>query len=474
MENYSYNYPDSGNSSPRSREIDFENPPPWDEQSPNPPNYKAKFMCSYGGKIQPRPHDNQLSYIGGETKIFSVDRNTKFSSMISKLSALCGGESEVSFKYQLPGEDLDALISVTNDDDLEHMMLEYDRLYRASAKPARMRLFIFPVTEANTSFSSDGGKFDRERFVEALNSVPVPVPGHNNSGPAPNNVDFLFGLEKGIVAPQPVKIHSPAPEPVTPPPLHRIPEAVESEMQLQRQMQEFQRLQIQDQEQRRRKSEEINRVPYSTGEYYGQKMPERGQAMSVPSSVQQSVPVQQGYWVEKQIPAAGYPTGSAPVQSHPSEHPVYMIQAPPPGAVYHAHSPIPAPAPAAQPPQMVRSVSGQVSQPGQVGQGYYTNVQRMPADMYREHAMYNMAAAQTHPAPISAVQQQMVRPGGGEGYSQQPQVSAGYDRQVYYTAPAGGGVMLQPHYQGVGVAVSGEMRAASTDGKVVTNSQGSV
>ncbi|MBA0766295.1 hypothetical protein Gotri_015350, partial [Gossypium trilobum] len=154
MENYSYNsYPDSGNSSPRSREIDFENPPPWDDQQQHAQNYKAKFMCSYGGKILPRPHDNQLSYIGGETKILAVERTIKFSSMISKLSALCcGGDGEVSFKYQLPGEDLDALISVTNDDDLEHMMHEYDRLYRASAKPVRMRLFIFPAT--------DSGNFD--------------------------------------------------------------------------------------------------------------------------------------------------------------------------------------------------------------------------------------------------------------------------------------------------------------------------
>jgi hypothetical protein len=110
MENYSYqSYPDSGNSSPRSREIDFENPPtgtttPWeDQQQQNQTSYKAKFMCSYGGKIQPRPHDNQLSYVGGETKILAVDRNIKFPLMISKLCSLIEAP-DVSFKYQLPGE----------------------------------------------------------------------------------------------------------------------------------------------------------------------------------------------------------------------------------------------------------------------------------------------------------------------------------------------------------------------------------
>jgi hypothetical protein len=56
MENYSYqSYPDSGNSSPRYREINFENPPtgtigtiPWeDQQQQNQTSYKVKFICSY-------------------------------------------------------------------------------------------------------------------------------------------------------------------------------------------------------------------------------------------------------------------------------------------------------------------------------------------------------------------------------------------------------------------------------------------
>ncbi|KAL4555251.1 hypothetical protein LXL04_037864 [Taraxacum kok-saghyz] len=102
-------------------------------------NYKVKFMCSYGGKIHPRPHDNQLAYIGSETKILSVDRSIKFTALIAKLAALC--DADVCFKYQLSVKDLDALISVTNDDDLDQMMIEYDRLNRASPKPARLRLF---------------------------------------------------------------------------------------------------------------------------------------------------------------------------------------------------------------------------------------------------------------------------------------------------------------------------------------------
>nr|POF00569.1 hypothetical protein CFP56_27645 [Quercus suber] len=110
MENYSFtSYPDSGESSLCSHKIDFENPP-WDDQPHQ--NYKAKFMCSYGGKIHPHPHDNQLSKSNDETKILAINCTVKFNSFISKLSALCAGgaDSDMSFKYQLPDEDLDALI----------------------------------------------------------------------------------------------------------------------------------------------------------------------------------------------------------------------------------------------------------------------------------------------------------------------------------------------------------------------------
>ncbi|EEF35014.1 uncharacterized protein LOC8280325 [Ricinus communis] len=194
MENLSYSsYPDSANSSPHSRDVDethsFEEPPPAAVSSNNN-NYKVKFMCSYGGKIQPRPHDNQLAYIGGDTKILAVERNIKFSLFISKFASLCNTDHHhICFKYQLPGEDLDALISVTNDEDLEHMMLEYDRLYRASAKPARLRLFLFQLNPSN-SFGSDDAKSERQWFVDALNSVPVQV--------SPGNADFLFGSEKAV------------------------------------------------------------------------------------------------------------------------------------------------------------------------------------------------------------------------------------------------------------------------------------
>ena len=109
MENYPLNnssYPDSVNSSPRS----LENSSGDEAISSSSAYFKVKFLCSYGGKILPRPHDNQLTYVGGDTKILAVDRNIKYSMFISKLSSL-SDSSEVSFKYQLPGEDLDVVSS---------------------------------------------------------------------------------------------------------------------------------------------------------------------------------------------------------------------------------------------------------------------------------------------------------------------------------------------------------------------------
>ncbi|TKY71546.1 leucine-rich repeat extensin protein 2 [Spatholobus suberectus] len=441
MENYSYpSYPDSGESSPRAREIDFENPPPWDDQQQN---YKAKFMCSYGGKIQPRSHDNQLSYVGGETKILAVDRTTKFPAMLAKLSALCDAtpQDNLTFRYQLPGEELDALISVTNEDDLDHMMHEYDRLYRPSARPARMRLFLFLSDTASPAPAS---------------APPDPV--------KPNNVDFLFGIDKNVAvaAPPsaPVKFHDPVPPPPPPEyqsrlnlnPTDRV--AVSDPNAVQRQLQQ---LQIADSEQGayRRKSEEN----YAAGDYYFQKVPEKFPPANFPAS-------SPGYWSEKHVSGGVYPPAVS-AASGGGDAPVYMIPAP--GTFYHA--------PVVRPPAT---------------QGYYA-VQRMASDGYREAPVYggvpppkaavpaSLAAAQTVKAPAYTEGFGVVRSGGIPDSTGAPYAQVAYDsasgRQVYYTAP--GGVVHAPPYQGVFPSVTADMRPGGVslgqDVKVISKvTQGSV
>ncbi|CAL5434239.1 unnamed protein product [Camellia sinensis] len=457
MENYSYasSYPDSGDASPPSRDIDFDTTQPWEDQPPPAAGtYIAKFMCSFGGKIHPRPHDNQLSYIGGDTKILAVDCNIKFSGLIAKLSALCDGD--VCLKYQLPGVDLDALISVTDDDDLEHMMHEYDRLYKASPKPARLRLFLFPANLPVVAAPSEE-KTDRENFVDALNSRPIqssPPPPAEAATTTTNKMDFLFGLDKGMPPPpSPVltKVPDRALEPEVPAPIpnDRVIRAD--------QIQDLQRLQIggpgdQDQAIYRRRSDD-NSVDYS----YVQKFSENVQPPPATSPATESSPV--GYWPENQISGDVYPaTTRGPEQS------VYMIQAP--TGVYHT--------------QMGRPVTGPT------GQGYYM-VQRMPQQYYRDQQpAYNVvppvaapAVAQPTLPPMGAGFSErygMVRPttGGGVGMVDAGYTQMAYDtgvgRQVYYTAAAAsGGGVVGPPYQGMGTAaVSADMRTGQ-DGKVAVN-----
>ncbi|CAJ2652257.1 PB1 domain protein [Trifolium pratense] len=208
-------HPNSPDSSPNSRELleNNDHRSPFDEHPPQPPpsnSNRVKLMCSYGGKIQPRLHDHHFTYIGGDTKILTVDRSVKLTTLVGKLSTMAN--CDVCFKYQLPGEDLDALISVCNEEDLDHMMIEYDRLGRVSPKPARLRLFLFPAPVINNKDDEDASadssvsavilaavedsKSEGQWFIDALNSANVPPLEESPPPPPTLNPDYLFGLDK--------------------------------------------------------------------------------------------------------------------------------------------------------------------------------------------------------------------------------------------------------------------------------------
>lgn len=46
---------------------------------PSPGAASVKFVCSYGGRILPRYPDGKLRYVGGDTRVLSVDRSVPFS-----------------------------------------------------------------------------------------------------------------------------------------------------------------------------------------------------------------------------------------------------------------------------------------------------------------------------------------------------------------------------------------------------------
>ncbi|XP_065003673.1 uncharacterized protein LOC135636061 [Musa acuminata AAA Group] len=190
-----------------------DNPSPQAATSPGAGG-RVKLMVSYGGRIQPRPHDSaRLSYVGGETKILSLDRSARLPALLAKLATLVPC-APFCLKYQLPGEDLDALVSVTDEDDLEHMMVEYDRLHGSSSSPKpthRLRLFLFtlrPPPPPPSAALLDAARPDRQWFFDALNAVSAPAPPATQpsvvaASPSP---DYLFGLDEGFVPPPAVKV----------------------------------------------------------------------------------------------------------------------------------------------------------------------------------------------------------------------------------------------------------------------------
>lgn len=133
---------------------------------------KMKLMCSYGGKILPRPSDGMLRYVGGHTRIISVRRDVSFNDLVQKMVGTFG--QAVVIKYQLPDEDLDALVSVSCPDDLENMMEEYERLIeRCPDGSPKLRVFLFCAAELDPSGMvqfvnlDDGGM----KYVEAVNGI---------------------------------------------------------------------------------------------------------------------------------------------------------------------------------------------------------------------------------------------------------------------------------------------------------------
>ncbi|KAJ8498586.1 hypothetical protein OPV22_009138 [Ensete ventricosum] len=172
---------------------------------------RLRLMCSYGGRIVPRPTEKSLCYLGGETRIVVIDRHSSLGDLFAKLSRTLLGGRTFSLKYQLPSEDLDALISVATDEDLDNMIDEYDRVLAAASAGAgggssgssRLRLFLFPSKPEKSPASSIGTLLDDSKsetwFVDALNSVMGGMEVDGRTGGLSSDstsVNCLLGLEE--------------------------------------------------------------------------------------------------------------------------------------------------------------------------------------------------------------------------------------------------------------------------------------
>ncbi|XP_009398792.2 uncharacterized protein LOC135585617 isoform X1 [Musa acuminata AAA Group] len=176
----------------------------------------VRLMCSYAGRILPRPHDNQLRYVGGETRIVAVPRSASFAALLSRLSKFlpAAAVQPPCLKYQLPHEDLDALVSLTSDEDVESMFDEYDRLASANVRAPRLRLFLFPPPSVAFGSVVDAPGSTRDQwFVDALNGQgagaasgpPSLERGRSEASSIVSEVpDYLFGLDTNSPPAKPV------------------------------------------------------------------------------------------------------------------------------------------------------------------------------------------------------------------------------------------------------------------------------
>ncbi|XP_027365659.1 uncharacterized protein LOC113872358 [Abrus precatorius] len=155
---------------------------------------KIKFLCSFGGRILPRPNDGKLRYVGGETRIISIRKNITWEELMRKTSAICSQTHMI--KYQLPGEDLDALISVCSDEDLHHMIEEYEELERAGGSQ-RLRIFLIPSNEPESPSSSEARvnhPSDADyHYVVAVNGMLDTSSQKNSSGLSLASLTSQFG-----------------------------------------------------------------------------------------------------------------------------------------------------------------------------------------------------------------------------------------------------------------------------------------
>ncbi|WOL03606.1 hypothetical protein Cni_G12326 [Canna indica] len=147
------------------------------------PKNRLKFLCSFGGKILPRPSDGHLKYVGGDTRVLVVPRSVSFSDLKKKIQGMFHRCNAI--KYQLMSEDLDTLVTVSSNEDLAHMLDEYDRIDAlhprspSSSSSPRFRLFLFP-SRFSSSSPTAAAAYDHaaatldQRYVDAINSV---VPG---------------------------------------------------------------------------------------------------------------------------------------------------------------------------------------------------------------------------------------------------------------------------------------------------------
>ncbi|XP_058101303.1 uncharacterized protein LOC131245697 [Magnolia sinica] len=178
--------------------------------SDSSPPRKMKFLCSFGGRILPRPCDGKLRYVGGETRIITIRKNLSWHELMQKTLGVCNQQHTI--KYQLPGEDLDALISISSDEDLQNMMEEYNELERIDGSQ-RLRIFLVTSNESDDcSYEARSLQGNSEyNYVVAVNGIvdlsPRKSSGEHSLASLPgHNIENVPGFHRETPRLHPLKI----------------------------------------------------------------------------------------------------------------------------------------------------------------------------------------------------------------------------------------------------------------------------
>ncbi|XP_022144813.1 uncharacterized protein LOC111014405 isoform X2 [Momordica charantia] len=126
---------------------------------------KLKLLISFNGAFRLHPPTGNVRYVGGETRIVSLDRNAGFSKLRSKVSDLCPNASSFSLRYQYhdsessrSDSDERPLVLIDSEDDFRCMIDEYDKFVRYDDR-ARLRVFVCTKSSMNCEFRRQNAAF---------------------------------------------------------------------------------------------------------------------------------------------------------------------------------------------------------------------------------------------------------------------------------------------------------------------------
>ncbi|KAJ6839335.1 uncharacterized protein M6B38_315115 [Iris pallida] len=159
---------------------------------------KMKVLCSFGGKILPRPSDGKLRYVGGDTRIIRISKDISWQELMQKTTVVYNQAHTI--KYQLPGEDLDALVSVSCDEDLQNMIEECSVLDGGEGSQ-KLRMFLFPSGDFD-EFHYGLGSMDGDSEIQYVVAVNGIDPGtgktssdHGLASASASDLDQLLALK---------------------------------------------------------------------------------------------------------------------------------------------------------------------------------------------------------------------------------------------------------------------------------------